>query len=206
MSIAIQLSDFAPSSWHSIDHPVSNVFDNIYVHVNSFVEKFAGLGSALFTKADSITETSHRVDFEDFAALLVDPRFLARMTGNLVTVNAVPTDFSTAPSKTTRPEQISFEGAIVSPETLEFCAANKILNDFVVGIKLARKHFSLNATIRAYLDNDPEDLDEYVVLELIAAIEPAPYLESYFNYTEEWSKSVTWPASRMILLDLNILE
>ncbi len=72
-------------------------------------------------------------------------------------------------------------------------------------IEAARRHFADIASLRVYLDQDPEDLDEYVIVEVNSNGDPTADTESYFRYAEEWSASVDWPASRMISLDLNTL-
>jgi hypothetical protein len=95
------------------------------------------------------------------------------------------------------------------PITLEverFCAENKLTEHLKSGIVLARKYFSPGCQIRVYLDTDPEDGDEYVVLEVSSARDPAIDVESYFKYSEEWSALVEWPSSRMILLDLKAIR
>jgi hypothetical protein len=56
------------------------------------------------------------------------------------------------------------------------------------------------------LGKDVEDDDEYVVLDVTSSGDQNTDLESYFKYIEEWSSSVVWPASRMILLDLKTMS
>jgi hypothetical protein len=92
--------------------------------------------------------------------------------------------------------------ATVPAEVERFCADNGLIGHLKSGILLARKHFSGECQIRLYVDTDPEDGDEYVVLEVNSSRDPAVDLESQVHYLEEWSASVGWPASRMILLDV----
>ena len=54
----------------------------------------------------------------------------------------------------------------VSADALTFCTERRIVQHLVTGINLARRHFSADAGIRVYLEHDPEDLDEYVVLKV----------------------------------------
>jgi hypothetical protein len=92
--------------------------------------------------------------------------------------------------------------ATVPAEVETFCANNGLIEHLKRGIRLARKHFSAECQIRLYVDTDPEDGDEYVVLEVNSSRDPEVDSESHVQYLEEWSASVKWPASRMILLDV----
>ena len=98
--------------------------------------------------------------------------------------------------------EIDFNGARATAETLEFCGRKRIVHWLTKGIELARTHFSAESKIRIFLETDPEDSDEYVILEVSSSRDPSLDLESYFKYAEDWSASVEWPASRLILLDL----
>ena len=96
----------------------------------------------------------------------------------------------------------AYRPVTVTLEVERFCAANELTEHLKSGIQLARKHFSAECQIRLYVDTDPEDGDEYVVLEVNSSRDPAVDSEAHVHYLEEWSASVRWPASRMILLDV----
>jgi hypothetical protein len=107
----------------------------------------------------------------------------------------------------TNAETSSGDAAILVPLEVErFCAANKLLEHLKSAVALARKHFSSDCQIRLYVDADPEDGDEYVVLEVASARDPAIDSDAHIRYLEEWSSATQWPASRMILLDLRSIN
>ncbi len=77
---------------------------------------------------------------------------------------------------------------------------------FERAVALVRKRFPSDGQIQLYLETDPEKGDQYVVLELSSARNPASDSESQMRYLEEWSSSTKWPASRMILLDVRSVD
>ena len=70
-------------------------------------------------------------------------------------------------------------------------------------IAAARRLFASLSSLRVYLDWDPEDADEYIVVDAISTGDPDEDTQAYMNYLDEWSAATEWPASQMIRLDLN---
>jgi hypothetical protein len=152
----------------------------------------------------SLTESSPVESADHFVmAVLDDPTLLARMVMNMKEVTGQTTDFEQQALMPDDQNTTSFEGAAVTLETLQFCGTNSLVAHLTEGIKMARKHFSSVVEIEARLESDPEDHDQYVVLRVTSPRNASVDLEAYFKYCEEWSASVEWPLSRMILLDFN---
>ncbi len=105
-------------------------------------------------------------------------------------------------SNASAPIWVEMSGAWVSSYALELCAKKKMIPTLTLSIELVRKWFPMDYRLRAYLESDPEDLDQYVVLEVTSHGDPAVDLVSHAKFTEDWSESVRWPISGMILLDL----
>jgi hypothetical protein len=101
--------------------------------------------------------------------------------------------------------EIDCSGVSLTPESLTFCVRNNLLPRLETAIKLARRHFSAVATMSLCLEQDPENSDEYLVLELRSNGVPEADLESYFRYVDEWSEMAEWPVSRMIRLDYSTI-
>ena len=136
--------------------------------------------------------------------LLVDPTLAKTVMIGLLGIGALTWSVPEIEDQSRVPAQIAFKDVEVSVEALNFCARNKIVHILEEGIELVRTFFSPNAKMRVTLGRDPEDLDEYAVIELGSSGDPEADLEAYFKYADEWSKMVEWPASRMVLLDLKV--
>jgi hypothetical protein len=137
------------------------------------------------------------------AAVWVDPTVLNHMVRNMGRLIAKADNFTWPSVSAADPSKTEFEGATVTLAVLQFCGANKLVRHLTDGITMARKHLSRMASVNAHLESDPEDGDQYVVLKVASPRAPNVDLESYLRYSEEWSDSVPWPASRLIILDFN---
>jgi hypothetical protein len=159
-----------------------------------------------YTKDFSFAVTgsvSAESDDEFMAAILDDPTFLARWVKNMKIVADEPTEFEQPTRTLDDTNATSFEGATVTLESLQFCGTHGLMGHLSEGIKMARKYFSSMADIEARLEFDLEDHDQYVVLLVNSPRDASIDLEAYLKYCEDWSASVAWPMSRMILLDFN---
>jgi hypothetical protein len=191
------LSGYPSQSFSAPGPDLSNPQIQSYVF-EGFICVAAGL-SSLSAFVESPVETAA----ERPAAVWVDPTFLNRMVRNMGSLIAKPDNFTSAPVSFADPNMTALEGATVTLEALQFCGTNKLVRHLTDGITMARKHFSSMAAIEAYLESDPEDGDQYVVLKVRSPRAPNVDLESYLRYSEEWSDSVPWPASRLIILNFN---
>jgi hypothetical protein len=144
-----------------------------------------------------------KVNPSDLQAFLFDAtrtsHVLVGLVGYAVSSTQMPQELGESFTST----DVEIRGARVSLEALEFCAKNRIVPDLALGIDLVRRLFIRVSELRAYLQRDPEELDEYVVLEVNSNQESSEDLRSYLKYSETWSDSVKWPASRLIILDVN---
>jgi hypothetical protein len=180
----------------------SHYLKHLMEHLNEYIKKGSVTRNVVLSHVGTANEASSMDDARFCAALLEDPLLQARILIGLTGITAVASNAPEVDAKASAPEEAKFEGATVTDEALEFCISGGIRGDLKRGIELARKHFSANPRIRVYLESDPEDADDYAVLEVSSSGDSAVDLESYFKYMEEWSSSTKWPASRMILLDV----
>jgi hypothetical protein len=93
-------------------------------------------------------------------------------------------------------------GVRVPSDVLEFCVQNVLVGALSVGLSLAQRHFAADSIIRLYLERDPEEHDDYVMLEVNSARASEEDLKSQLKFSEDWSAAVEWPESRLILLDV----
>src|SRR5262245_30156470 len=86
----------------------------------------------------------------------------------------------------------------ISSATREFAGRLGIEKPLALAIEMAHRYFVRIESMRAYVDRDPDDGEEYIVLEVNSHGDPGDDTRSYGNYLDEWSASVDWPASQMI--------
>jgi len=91
----------------------------------------------------------------------------------------------------------------IPPDVHEFVLRQGIERQLQSGIEAALRHFVNRSSLRIYLDHDPDTLEDYVVIEVNSSGDLDSDMQSHSKYSDEWSSSVEWPASRMIILDLN---
>ncbi len=101
------------------------------------------------------------------------------------------------------PPPARFGGVEIPPDVYEFILRRGIERHLESGIEAAIRHFANRSSLRVYLDHDPDTLEDYVVIEVNSSGDLESDIRTHINYSDEWSSSVEWPASRMILLDLN---
>ena len=185
-----------------VAHLVPDHLKRIVEHAKEHRRKQSAATHIVSSNMGSLGEALSVDDVELYQALLKDTLYEARIVISLTGIIAFASNPPQVDAKASATEEANFEGATVTHEALGFCVSGGILGDLKRGIELAREHFSADSRIRVYLETDPEDADEYAVIEVISSRDPAIDSESYFRYLEEWSLSTKWPASRMILLDL----
>ncbi len=93
----------------------------------------------------------------------------------------------------------------ISPEILQFCSQNGILQSLPVAIDLIERHFPSNDKLDLYLEHDPETEEEWLVLDLTLRGEVDEVLDNYDKYTDHWVSSVPWPQRHKIRLVYNII-
>lgn len=91
----------------------------------------------------------------------------------------------------------------IPSDVVNFVGRAGIDTDLAKAIDAARRHFRGMTSLRVYLDRDPDDSEEYVVIKANSLGNPDDDTQAFMDYLDEWSASVEWPASQMIRLDLN---
>lgn len=91
----------------------------------------------------------------------------------------------------------------IPPDVQGFVLRQGIERHLESGIEAALRHFANRSSLRIYLDHDPDTSEDYVVIEVNSSGDLDSDMQCHIKYSDEWSSSVEWPASRMILLDLN---
>jgi hypothetical protein len=163
----------------------------------------AGLQTDFSERADTTNSSFFLwAGSDDLQLLLDDPKCAATIMMGLMATAMLQWPLPEAMLPPLKRTEVKLKGVATTAETLGFCARNKIVSCLEQAIELVRTCFSPDRTMRVFLQNDPEDGDEYAVLEVDPSGDSDADLNSFLMYADEWSGMVDWPASRMILLDL----
>jgi hypothetical protein len=85
-----------------------------------------------------------------------------------------------------------------SEEVTEFCHRHAIESDLAKAEELATRLFPHVVRIRIELEEDPEDGDQYLVLEVLAKGGEDECFNAHKRYLSNWANSVDWPEVRLI--------
>jgi hypothetical protein len=87
-----------------------------------------------------------------------------------------------------------------SDEVIEFCRRHAIERYLAKAEELAARLFPQVVRIGVELEQDPEDGDQYLVLEVLANGEEDECFNAHKSYLSTWANSVGWPEVRLIRL------
>src|SRR5260370_28655408 len=87
-----------------------------------------------------------------------------------------------------------------SDEVIEFCQSHAIEGYLAKAEELATRLFPQVVRISVELEEDPEDGDQYLVLEVLANGDEDECFNAHKSYLSLWANSVGWPEVRMIRL------
>lgn len=104
-----------------------------------------------------------------------------------------------------KPVEIDFLGTKATEEALEFCTRNHILSDLAKAIETARKSFLIPGSPSVYLEQDPEEREEFTVLEIWVDGDVQENFRRYKSYLREWSRIVDNKVKSSIRLIYNII-
>jgi hypothetical protein len=138
----------------------------------------------------------------DLQAFLDDPQWAARVMTGLVALTYLPSRVSGESLLPAKSDVVDVKNVKVTNEALSFCARNKIVPYLEQAIGLVRMSFSPDRQMSVSLGSDPDESDEFAILEVDASGDFDADMRSYSMFADEWSATVEWPTSRMILLDL----
>jgi hypothetical protein len=87
-----------------------------------------------------------------------------------------------------------------SDEVIEFCQRHAIESCLAKAEELARRLFPHIEKISVELEEDPEDGDQYLVLDVLANGNEDECFNAHKSYLSIWANSVGWPEVRLIRL------
>ncbi len=87
-----------------------------------------------------------------------------------------------------------------SDEVMAFCQRHALESDLAKAEELAMRLFPHVVRIVIELEEDPEDGDQYLVLEVLAKGDEDECFNAHKNYLSDWANSVGWPEVRLIRL------
>jgi hypothetical protein len=90
-----------------------------------------------------------------------------------------------------------------SDEVIEFCQRHAIENYLANAEELATRLFPHVVRIRVAREEDPEDGDQYLVMDVFANGDEDECFNAHKNYLSIWANSVAWPEVRLIRLTYN---
>jgi hypothetical protein len=104
-----------------------------------------------------------------------------------------------------RPTEVDFLGTQATGDALEFCTRNHLLGDLAKAIETARKSFLIPGRPSVYLEQDPEEREEFAVLEIWVEGDVQENFKRYKSYLREWSRIVDSKVNSSIRLIYNII-
>ncbi len=87
-----------------------------------------------------------------------------------------------------------------SDRVIEFCQSHAIESYLTKAEELATRLFPQIVRISVELEEDPEDGDQYLVLEVLANGDEDECFTAHKRYLSIWANSVGWPEVRLIRL------
>jgi len=90
-----------------------------------------------------------------------------------------------------------------SGEVIEFCQRHAIESYLAKAEELAKRVFPHIVSISVELEEDPEDRDQYLVLDVLANGDEEQCYNAHKSYLSIWANSVGWPEVRLVRLTYN---
>ena len=152
-------------------------------------------------------ETSVRITSsitpEQVSAVLIDHKstalYMSGFVGKTKTSDTAITIGSVRPLT-----HIDYCGVQTTIEAVEFSIGNGLEHAMTKAIKLARKHFRISGVPSFYLEQDPEDGDQFIVLEIQVESPQGDALHMYKAYARDWTRDMHLPDMTLVRLIYNI--
>jgi hypothetical protein len=93
----------------------------------------------------------------------------------------------------------------LSEEVREFCERHALIDHLVKAMELARECFTIVGEPGVQLEQDPEDGDEYLVLDIQVRSSVSECVESNVRFARAWTEFAELPEIRLIRLVPNIV-
>jgi hypothetical protein len=87
-----------------------------------------------------------------------------------------------------------------SDEVIEFCQRHGIESYLAKAEELATRLFPHVVRISVELEEDPEDGDQYLVLDVLADSDEDECFNAHKSYRSTWANSIAWPEVCLIRL------
>ena len=133
--------------------------------------------------------------------LLIDPKIAALYLSGSDNESKT-TGITTAPMRPLT--QIDYCGIPTTIEAVEFSLGNGLEHAMTKAVELARKHFRISGIPSFYLEQDPEDGDQFIVLEIQVESNQSDAFCMYKEYVRDWTRDMHLPDMTMVLLIYSI--
>jgi hypothetical protein len=104
-----------------------------------------------------------------------------------------------------KPIELDFLGARATGDALEFCTRNHLLSDLPKAIETARRFFLIPGSPSVYLERDPEEREQFAVIEIWVEGDVPENFQRYKSYLREWSRIADNKVNSLIRLVYNII-
>jgi len=150
---------------------------------------------------DSSDLTTSMLTDEHIRMLLIDPKIAALYMARSVNESNT-TGTTTAPMRPLT--HIDYCGIPTTIEAVEFSLENGLEQAMGKAIEFARKHFRISGVPSFYLEQDPEDGDQFIVLEIQVESPLSDALHMYKSYALDWIRNMKLPNVTLVRLIYNI--
>ncbi|MGP0064769.1 MAG: hypothetical protein ACLQGP_14370 [Isosphaeraceae bacterium] len=95
---------------------------------------------------------------------------------------------------------LTIEETPLSDEVRAFCERHALFGHLAKALELARQYFTIIGEPVIQWDQDPENDDEYLIIEIQALGSVSEVVEAHGRYIRAWLKFATLPEIRLIRL------
>ena len=96
-------------------------------------------------------------------------------------------------------------GTQLSEAIRAFCQRHELMHHLATAIELARQCFTMVGDPMVQLEQDPEDGEEYLVLDVRCRGDESECIRAHKSYLKSWASSTPWPAVHLIRLLCDIV-
>jgi hypothetical protein len=100
----------------------------------------------------------------------------------------------------------TIEETPLSEDVREFCERHNLSGHLAKALEFARRYFSIVGDPVILWEHDPENDDEYLVLEIEVRGSVSECVQAHVRYVGEWTQFATLPEVRLIRLSPDIIE
>jgi hypothetical protein len=100
---------------------------------------------------------------------------------------------------------LTIEETPLSEDVREFCERHNLLGHLAKALELARRYFNIVGDPVIQWEHDPENDDEYLVLEIEVRGSVSEYVDAVSQFAGAWTQFAALPEVRLIRLSPDIV-